>query len=311
MCFFFFSSRRRHTRCSRDWSSDVCSSDLKTQPEIFLEPPGSDGFSPTDGVGAPDGSLFISIGGRKTRGAVYHIEYLGKKSADGASAKTCGEEKREPAARASDLTEVLDAPQPLDAWSRARWMPVVSKLGPAPFAQAATNATLSVKERVRAIEVLTELFGGLAVNIARSGASDPAAPIRARVAWAIGRAPQSESTGLLAPLALDKDLFVRRCALDALMGLRATLDAKSSGKLLAANFECPDKRVHQAAARLGALLRDNSWNPINAAALGRQGKLTTALATIWREHGRPVDTNAVESDLSALAETTDNRLRLQ
>src|SRR6266498_2131998 len=28
MCFFFFSSRRRHTRCGRDWSSDVCSSDL-------------------------------------------------------------------------------------------------------------------------------------------------------------------------------------------------------------------------------------------------------------------------------------------
>src|SRR2546429_3636928 len=26
---FFFSSRRRHTRCSRDWSSDVCSSDLR------------------------------------------------------------------------------------------------------------------------------------------------------------------------------------------------------------------------------------------------------------------------------------------
>src|SRR2546429_2583403 len=28
LAFFFFSSRRRHTRCSRDWSSDVCSSDL-------------------------------------------------------------------------------------------------------------------------------------------------------------------------------------------------------------------------------------------------------------------------------------------
>src|SRR6266542_4514539 len=28
--FFFFSSRRRHTRCYRDWSSDVCSSDLVT-----------------------------------------------------------------------------------------------------------------------------------------------------------------------------------------------------------------------------------------------------------------------------------------
>src|SRR5207249_9311988 len=29
---FFFSSRRRHTRSKRDWSSDVCSSDLSTRP---------------------------------------------------------------------------------------------------------------------------------------------------------------------------------------------------------------------------------------------------------------------------------------
>src|SRR5690606_40900070 len=28
LIIFFFSSRRRHTRFSRDWSSDVCSSDL-------------------------------------------------------------------------------------------------------------------------------------------------------------------------------------------------------------------------------------------------------------------------------------------
>src|SRR5437899_4141522 len=28
MLLFFFSSRRRHTRCLSDWSSDVCSSDL-------------------------------------------------------------------------------------------------------------------------------------------------------------------------------------------------------------------------------------------------------------------------------------------
>src|SRR6266487_6760069 len=30
MFFFFFSSRRRHTRWTGDWSSDVCSSDLRT-----------------------------------------------------------------------------------------------------------------------------------------------------------------------------------------------------------------------------------------------------------------------------------------
>src|SRR5438105_11360573 len=33
--FFFFSSRRRHTRSTRDWSSDVCSSDLFTYRETI------------------------------------------------------------------------------------------------------------------------------------------------------------------------------------------------------------------------------------------------------------------------------------
>src|SRR5207245_3371883 len=35
---FFFSSRRRHTRCYRDWSSDVCSSDLPNRPRGPLGP---------------------------------------------------------------------------------------------------------------------------------------------------------------------------------------------------------------------------------------------------------------------------------
>src|SRR5690606_40423125 len=39
---FFFSSRRRHTRFSRDWSSDVCSSDL------------CNGISPPGGLSAKD-----------------------------------------------------------------------------------------------------------------------------------------------------------------------------------------------------------------------------------------------------------------
>src|SRR6266581_7369173 len=31
LVFFFFSSRRRHTRWTGDWSSDVCSSDLRAR----------------------------------------------------------------------------------------------------------------------------------------------------------------------------------------------------------------------------------------------------------------------------------------
>src|SRR5688572_31299278 len=35
--FFFFSSRRRHTRFDCDWSSDVCSSDLRSASALRLD----------------------------------------------------------------------------------------------------------------------------------------------------------------------------------------------------------------------------------------------------------------------------------
>src|SRR5256885_10292090 len=38
--FFFFSSRRRHTRLQGDWSSDVCSSDLPLRAHILMRSSG-------------------------------------------------------------------------------------------------------------------------------------------------------------------------------------------------------------------------------------------------------------------------------
>src|SRR5438874_4751616 len=50
MFYFFFSSRRRHTRSLRDWSSDVCSSDLEPRrrhAQRARPPSGShEGFGP-------------------------------------------------------------------------------------------------------------------------------------------------------------------------------------------------------------------------------------------------------------------------
>src|SRR5690625_7018154 len=51
--FFFFSSRRRHTRWPRDWSSDVCSSDLSSGPDSAA---GADGVTGADGVAGAGGS---------------------------------------------------------------------------------------------------------------------------------------------------------------------------------------------------------------------------------------------------------------
>src|SRR5699024_11916911 len=46
--FFFFSSRRRHTRSKRDWSSDVCSSDLPRVIALELSVLGSHGMAAAD-----------------------------------------------------------------------------------------------------------------------------------------------------------------------------------------------------------------------------------------------------------------------
>src|SRR5215467_5121472 len=55
MFFFFFSSRRRHTRLQGDWSSDVCSSDLRFGAEgergVVWQPDGSLGMVNVDEVG--------------------------------------------------------------------------------------------------------------------------------------------------------------------------------------------------------------------------------------------------------------------
>src|SRR5205814_4246852 len=60
---FFFSSRRRHTRCLSDWSSDVCSSDLEIM-EPASAPPATARTSSqtTEPVSAPAARVAASSG---------------------------------------------------------------------------------------------------------------------------------------------------------------------------------------------------------------------------------------------------------
>src|SRR2546422_9148299 len=70
---FFFSSRRRHTRCSRDWSSDVCSSDLRRRghgdgEERLARAGGADAGGDRAVAGAVDVALLVEIGRASGRG---------------------------------------------------------------------------------------------------------------------------------------------------------------------------------------------------------------------------------------------------
>src|SRR2546422_3332291 len=62
--FFFFSSRRRHTRCSRDWSSDVCSSDLFTE---------ALGDGPAELARSPSDRVLVHVGADGAHGGVLDL----------------------------------------------------------------------------------------------------------------------------------------------------------------------------------------------------------------------------------------------
>src|SRR5947209_13074180 len=71
--FFFFSSRRRHTRYWRDWSSDVCSSDL--------------GEGPTHGLGDQVHGVRGAVGRRHQLVALEHVQHLDERGAAGADGR--------------------------------------------------------------------------------------------------------------------------------------------------------------------------------------------------------------------------------
>src|SRR5258706_12007963 len=65
-CFFFFSSRRRHTRLVSDWSSDVCSSDLAAGTVLLAQQDGPGRGDPGQGQTEQDASVDPEAGQDET-----------------------------------------------------------------------------------------------------------------------------------------------------------------------------------------------------------------------------------------------------
>src|SRR3712207_9127753 len=107
MLFFFFSSRRRHTRYWRDWSSDVCSSDLLDDVagrvggdgvpvgghglplaiDLLFEPPAAERRGETDGAAGGQRVVGRSEERRvgeecRSRWAAYHLKKKNKEMRD-------------------------------------------------------------------------------------------------------------------------------------------------------------------------------------------------------------------------------------
>ncbi len=196
--------------------------------EVFLESTGNAGFAPTGMAVAPDGSVYVSTGGRKTSGGVYRIAW--KNPAASGEAKDA-------------IDRVLAADQPEAAWSRARWTPLARELGAEAFEKRLLAKTVGDEEAkdLRAVEILTELFGGVKPEIGRhvsglfrgdKGRMERARELPARLAWAAernARLSETQANDWFMALAVEAGLHGHRAAHECVLMNRGRL---GEGKLM-------------------------------------------------------------------------------
>lgn len=221
-------------------SSIAEAGDATAEPDVFATGSGQFGFAPTDLAVGRDGSLFVSVGGRGTSGGVYRIFYENAVTDTNTNSPASGDSEEQ------KLEYVLNAPQPGSSWSRAQWYPRTVDLTAQPFVSAATDEGRRPAQRIRAIEVLTDVFDGMDAATSGKLSQSTSPEVRARTAWAIGRSSSlSDHADALTNLLGDSDPLVARFALEALTTTTAS-DAALLDKCLpkiAASLSADDRFV--------------------------------------------------------------------
>jgi putative membrane-bound dehydrogenase-like protein len=258
-----------------------------TEPELFMVGTGQNGFAPTDVEIGPDGSMYVSVGGRGTRGTVYRIRYTGSPKGEPTAATTSvvsSEEK---------LRKVLTAPQPLSSWSRAEWKPIVSEFGPSAFHQAMLDSAQPSENRIRAIEIAVELFQGIDASMLSSLLNSEAAEVRARAIWAAGRSPSTIDPDLINRCLEDPSPLVGRCALETCLLMDSSqIDASKLIPGLSKKLGGPDRFSRLLAASVVARLDEKYLATVSTECTKTGARAVISYAMGWlgrsAEHARRI-----------------------
>lgn len=246
-------------------------------PSIFMRQQGQFGFAPTDAAVGPDGSLFVSIGGRGTRGGVYRVSAENVDSPAWPGEAETAEQK---------AAACLVAPQPLSSWSREIWQPLAKEAGRGEFVTAALSKTHPAPQRVRAIEILVSEFDGLLSEEVTSLQKDDSPEVRARTVWAAGRTAKLTQRVVTAFLA-DADPLVGRAAAESLLGQQGELSDEALITALAKRLSSRDRFDRMAAARIVPQLSAKAFRQLATAAAdsGWQATVANAYGYLGRKPG--------------------------
>ncbi len=256
--------------------------------DVFMSGIGSHGFAPTDCEVGPDGSLYISVGGRGTRGAVYRVRAI-------------SDAPRRLAAL--PLDECLSAPQPLSSWSRHQWMPIAKTLGASVLRTAAEEESRSAAERVRAIEILTEMFDGIDDATCQRLLKSTSPEVRARALWARGRkAATPIPVPIIAAGLNDPHPMVARAALQSAFTLPENTNWIDLTEGLVRQLGSDDHSLRQLAATVIAQMPEAALGAIADASTKSGARAVVSYAAGWLAHAQ-ANPERVRKSMSPLAVT--------
>jgi len=246
------------------------------EPQEFITGVGEHGFAPTDLEVGPDGCLYISVGGRGTRGGVYQVRCTSQPLATSTAPPVT--------TPAAQLQACLTALQPLSSWSRNIWMPLARQLPREDFLAAIRDEQRPTAERIRAVEIVTELFGGMDPATATQLVSSPVPEVRARAAWSIGRILSQRRPVVLTelqPYLADTAPLVQRCALEACLALPPETDFSPLVGDVAKLLGSPARHVRQVAAMVVGKVNHAALIAISKAATKHGPQAVVAYAHGW------------------------------
>jgi putative heme-binding domain-containing protein len=154
----------------------------------------------------PDGSLYVTTGGRRTHGGLYRIRYTGAVN---------------PMPRyESPVVNAIAQPMPRSAWGKQALRDTKAQLGDAwagGLEEAAQDRSLPGNLRMKAIEAMQVLGPQPSVAMLTKLASDPDAQVRAAAVYLLGTHPLDEVRRALDAALLDADAVVARRSCEAVV----------------------------------------------------------------------------------------------
>ncbi len=319
-----FGESWRNTLFLLDWTygrllsispHQVAATDKETRqapqpPALILTAAPGFGFAPTDMEVGPDGSIYICVGGRGTQGGIYRLrpkQAVSLPQPDSALS---------PVDRS--MHAILNAPQPLSSWSRARWIPLARMAGREALLAAALETSRSDAERIRAIEAITELYGGLkAVELLNLVPDAQASrPVVARAVWSVfrnGDLPPVEAIERVIPAIQQEpkssagrreSSLLEQSLLEGLLTIEASQisnpDWKEFSPIIISCLSHSDRLVRTLAARVVARVPEDLLPQIAGEAGKRGPKAAIAYAFGWIDRTDALPTR-LESSAASVA----------